>query len=433
MKKHWLATTAALSLAISSVSAFAEPQELIFKSAPAPQVLKVQSNELFSFGASARSLQSDPLMQALRSDDNILSVRPINVNTSLLDGSTSTLTLNMGSGLELTATNTQSYWISSDYQVWAGDINTGADLSATRGINTDRAVLVRSNGRVHGELRMGDRVFSIQTTENGRHLLAEIDMTKLPQTDDTPLNVGVPFREAAASEPAPLETTGTSTIRVMQAATEDAIVALGGVGPTVDRMNFHLAQSNDVYSQNGLPIVLANGGLFRTGVNELPFMTDNLDGLVNTNDGYLDGLATTTRNSQAADIVTIITRTQSSPFGGLCGIAAGIGVSQAQGFFAMAAATSCANGFSFVHELGHLFGARHDNDPSTAPFAFGHGFVNAGAGIRTIMAVNSNPQTRVGLFSTDDQTFNGASLGNATVADNERVHAQRRGTIASFR
>ena len=114
----------------------------------------------------------------------------------------------------------------------------------------------------------------------------------------------------------------------------------------------------------------------------------------------------------------------------LCGIADGIGVGANNAFFVVS--QSCT-GFTWVHELGHLMGARHDNDPTTSPFSFGHGFVNAGRNFRTVMAVSSNPQPRIGFFSTDDQNTMGGSLGNSGFADNERVHQQRRNTVAGFR
>jgi hypothetical protein len=290
-------------------------------------------------------------------------------------------------------------------------------------------------------MRIDGRVFGIQTTEQGQHILTEIDMSSIPTGDDTPQKIGnvnslnfddLPVHRANI-EPNAITANG-STIRVLQTVTNDAINALGGVGPTVDRLNFFLAQSNSVYAANGLDIELQSAGLFRNGFAELGFMDANLDAMVNPNDGRGDTFAGATRNSRAADIVTIMTATSASSFGvSLCGIADAISANANQAFFAISTATGCANGFTFVHELAHLFGARHDNDGNTFPFSFGHGFVNAGANIRTIMAVNSNPQQRVGVFSSDDQTFQGNTIGNFSFADNERVHDTRRQTMASFR
>ena len=155
----------------------------------------------------------------------------------------------------------------------------------------------------------------------------------------------------------------------------------------------------------------------------------------NTNDGWFDAYATTERNNTAADIVALVTRDglNNGAGGGLCGQADAIGATASTAFFVQN--ESCST-YTFVHEAAHLFGARHDNDPNTTPFSYGHGYVNSTENFRTIMAVNSNPQPRIGYFSTIDQAYVvggvARALGTST-RDNERVMRVRAPTMAAFR
>lgn len=242
-------------------------------------------------------------------------------------------------------------------------------------------------------------------------------------TPDTELPVDNSFAGGNSFTSAALAIT---TIRVLQVASTTALDKFG-TNNIVDRMNFFLAQANDVYANNNIDLVLQDAGKFSSGRSELSSVARNIRGLQSPNDGYLDNFAGSVRNDRSADIVAHITDNAGDR---TCGQVNAIGGGQSNGFFV---SRYTCTGFTFVHELGHLFGARHDNDPTRTPFAFGHGFVNSGRNFRTVMAVNSNPQPRIGFFSTDDQTFNGGSLGNSTVADNERVHEVRRDTIGNFR
>lgn len=452
MKKKLLLTATCVSIAISSSLALAEPVELIVEDSTT-EIKRSKANfgnSLFRAKNSNRSVEDDAVFNAMKNDLSMKNIRAIDVNVDLLEGSKSKMTVNVAPGITFEAKQTSSYWLDSDYQVWAGELDGLGKIKVNgRIINPNTILFVRNGNRVFGEIKIEDQLFSIRTGANGNHIIAEVDMSAIPTGDDTPQKVGLasalnyPVYQnfSGSSEANALgtsvvtnATSASSTIRVLQSASPQAINGLGGGAATVDRMNFFLAQSNQVYALNGVPITLQDAGKFNTGQNEFFFMDSNLNGLENPNDGFMDAFTGFLRDDRAADIVTVMTQTQNSSFGvALCGIAAGIAASANEGFFAISNATGCATGYTFVHELAHLFGARHDNDPTTTPFAFGHGFVNAGANIRTVMAVNGNPQPRVGIFSTDDQTFNGASVGNSTVADNERVHETRRETMASFR
>ena len=193
-------------------------------------------------------------------------------------------------------------------------------------------------------------------------------------------------------------------------------------------MRFFITQSNQVYSNNRLDLEMRNAGLYRAGAELNTSSTNMLSRLRRTNDGYLDDVPGNLRNQTGADLVVLVTTTLRNQ--GLCGQADAIGASQGRAFFLVD--HDCTN-YTFVHEAGHLFGARHDNDPNTSPYSYGHGFVSVPGNFRTVMAVSSNPQPRIAGFSTPNLTYGGRPIGTASFRDNSRVHAVRASTVAGFR
>ncbi|XOV81367.1 MAG: M12 family metallo-peptidase [Aestuariibacter sp.] len=81
----------------------------------------------------------------------------------------------------------------------------------------------------------------------------------------------------------------------------------------------------------------------------------------------------------------------------------------------------CAvSNLSFVHELGHLFGARHDRDADPTenkPFPFNHGYIQKQKKVRSLMSYNNQCQasgiycTRVNRWSDPDLKFRGSRFG----------------------
>ncbi|WP_086934251.1 M12 family metallo-peptidase [Agarilytica rhodophyticola] len=423
MKKKLLFATAIASYLFSAQPALAQIENLdkgaFNKAAKSAQLFEiVEKNAL-------QASTFDASMSVLSSDASTLSADQIRLNADMLDGSINEMYLPFGPGMVFPIKLSKSYWLNSGYQAWAGEVNM-KNARKFKGKNTNRAVFVRNKNRVFGQINVDGRIFEIMTMENGKHMMVERDFSQLGVGDDTPdteLPVETSFTASNSLTSAALAPT---TIRVLQVASTTALNRFG-TNNVVDRMNFFIAQANDVYANNNIDIVLQDAGKFSSGRSELSSVSANIRGLQSPNDGYLDNFAGSVRDDRSADIVALITDNQGDR---TCGQVNAIGGGQSNGFFV---SRYTCTGFTFVHELGHLFGARHDNDPTRTPFAFGHGFVNAGRNFRTVMAVNSNPQPRIGFFSTDDQTFNGGALGNSTVADNERVHETRRATIGSFR
>ncbi|KZN46466.1 hypothetical protein JL49_03170 [Pseudoalteromonas luteoviolacea] len=71
---------------------------------------------------------------------------------------------------------------------------------------------------------------------------------------------------------------------------------------------------------------------------------------------------------------------------------------------------------TFGYELGHFYGVRHDNDSTTTPCAFGHGFCDESKTCRTLMAI-SDCGDRLNVWSNK----------------NARVHNERATFMAALR
>jgi peptidyl-Asp metalloendopeptidase len=396
-----------------------------------------QTPQLFGLSSSkAASAMPAGVSHMLRSKSAFWAT-PITVDKAILTKATPQMVLNMPEVGNIRVNLAKSYRTGTDTVVWSGasQVSSKGGLLVNGEIPATALFVVRGQ-RVTGQITTSaGEIFELVTSEDGgQQFMVKRDPRSLAEADDTPTRVDIPAQRAGSQ--ATSTRAGETIIRILQVYTPEAASELGGQNAARDRAAFFIAQSNTAFANNAIPVLFQSAGVrFSTVPQPTDSATTLLGRLTNTSDGYVDGFATTTRNNTTADLVSLVVRSGlTSPNGGLCGIAAAIGANAASGFFIQN--QSCTT-FTFVHEAAHLFGARHDNDGTTTPFAFGHGFVNAAGNLRTIMAVNSNPQPRLGFFSTDDQTVfsNGANraLGNATVADNERVMAERAAAIAGFR
>lgn len=135
------------------------------------------------------------------------------------------------------------------------------------------------------------------------------------------------------------------------------------------------------------------------------------------------------RNQYSADVVAMVRSASTSFSQGFYGIAFGIprgssAINADNGFALVSTEFIIGGRFTFAHEIGHIQGARHDNDNSSPNYARGFIFSSSGVSNRTIMAVggNCNPSTgcRVQFFSNPSVTLNGLPIGVTNERDNAR-------------
>lgn len=152
-----------------------------------------------------------------------------------------------------------------------------------------------------------------------------------------------------------------------------------------------------------------------------------------TADGYMDNIHTL-RSTYDADLCALIVNNLD-----YCGYADAILASYSSAFCVVEDGCAVGN-LSFPHELGHLYGCRHDPyvDNTNTPYAYGHAYVYLPATWRTVMAyndyctANSTSCTRLPYFSNPSKTYGGVAMGTAAGNNNRAVLNITDVTIAGF-
>lgn len=151
-----------------------------------------------------------------------------------------------------------------------------------------------------------------------------------------------------------------------------------------------------------------------------------------TDDGYMDEVHML-RERYAADVCVLLVNYSD----GICGEAYTIKARRDEAF-CVVKALGCATGYySFIHEIGHLIGCRHnpENDNNSSPYEYGHGYIYPDGGWRTIMAYSTycNGCIRKQYWSNPYITYNGVPMGTTDRCNNAKVWNIRYGEVGAFK
>lgn len=385
--------------------------------------------------ASNRLAYAEPgeLLAQVASDPSNERIELVSVRADLLTEATDSVVLNLPGGVNVTAKMTQFERMESGNDVWTGQLDMGSnkyaeqanDLAAT----ANSIIAVRSGDTILANIRIAGQLYRLVPVDRGAHALIEVDQSKfLP--DETE-EAYAEMAHASAAPKAPGEepvTRAIDTIRVMVAFGPSATAAIGNEQQAVD---LAFAEANQALAATNTEARFQQAGAIQFYTqSETTNYSTMLSRLTNLSDGFYDAIGGQ-RNTNTADLVAYFAPASST----LCGQAAAISATSSQAYFVMS--PNCISGnYTFVHEAGHLVGARHDNDPTTSPFSYGHGYVITSQNRRTVMAVNNGPCstcTRIGAFSSPNYTINGVPIGTVNTNDNNRVWRTRKLTVAGFR
>lgn len=398
---------------------------------------------LTSTKATPAGLTADASYRALAADRATVSLQLVQADASQIDAKTDRIQLGLGdAGTAYLRSVTQN---ADGTVVWSGTL--GRDFgplarmkSAFDGEIADdpknSVIIVRNGDKLTGTIRSNGELYSLRPLRSGGHALVRVDEAKMPadhpeaeykrlfeQATNARLRS---LRDTDAVEAAPGIAKANAIIRVLVAYTPSARSAVGDITGLI---NLAVAETNQGYSNSGVAITLQLASTVAVTYTESGSFSTDLSRFRGTTDGYMDSIHTT-RNSTAADVGVLIINNSSS-----CGLASGIGSSASTAFAAVH--YSCATGYySFGHEIGHLQSARHDpaTDPSTSPYAYGHGYRSPTSAWRTIMAYAcSNNCARINYWSNPAKTYNSQAMGTTATSHNQRVLNNTAATVSAFR
>jgi len=304
----------------------------------------------------------------------------------------------------------------------------------------DPVLLIGNGTTISGTIRRAERVYVIRPMGADLHAVLEESTAAMPahhmtmppgQSLDAPM--GRPSRPAANGSPVPARASPEKApppivIRLLFAYTPHAASHYADI--TRDAIHLAVEETNEVFRRSLLGHIrftLAHSYL--TDYVESGTHLDHLIRFAEPGDGVMDEMHAL-RDQHRAAIAVLLVDDPSS-----CGLSAAIGAEEYQAYTVLHHACAAAN-LSLAHEIGHLFGARHDPaiDATSTPPAYAHGFVN-GNKWRTIMSYGSacGGCPRMPLFSNPSVVIDGEPAGKTDVYDNAKVVRDAAPRIAHFR
>jgi hypothetical protein len=370
-------------------------RNFLFTEASALEVSVQQNNYVQSLGAEPTTEKGD------------VQLVEINVKALLEGGNVS---VNAAADVsETTKTTVYETAEGTDEYIWTGTTEAGTSLMVIRG------------DMVSGLVRQGDSLFEVVPVGNGLHGLVNIDTTKFPedhppeewkQVEVEAANVDAKLEKLEAAA-APL----TGQIRQLDLLVAWTPAVNAKVADPRGRILLAIEEANLAYRQSGVQLVCRLVDAYQTDYSEVSFGTD-LTRFRKPSDGFMDEVHNRRKQFGADVCVLFVDKPE------YCGLASAIFADDASEAFCSVHYTCAVGNYSFAHEIGHLQGARHnpETDPTTTPFAYGHGYYNTSKDIRTVMSYNCpGGCARVPRWSGPSVQYNGTTMGDATSRHNARV------------
>lgn len=369
--------------------------------------------------------------------DNFQIIQVQNLATSQVNGKVR-LALSYLPCSDFIFTATKVDYTSENDYYWYGIISSDDEDHPCKG---GSITLMAKGGEKFGAIVFDDYSYEFQDLGNGIQTLARFKLEAIDENECGINSNTLNYRsssqphsntETKNNPPSPnriipCQPQTTSEVRVLVLWTQAAANIEANIN---NRIALGIAQTNQAYlnSQVGgtLNLVLAGSQL----------LNFNETGNIQTDVGTLTGRADvqTLRNTLQADLVVLLTNgNYSNTFGIVQAI--GPNFNNAYGIVQTAAATG--GRFTFAHEVGHLFGARHDNDLNGT---IEHGYTFRTGGFLglftkqryTLLATMPSGKTREQNYSNPDVRIKNKPTGTSGHNNNTQQHINTAATVANF-
>lgn len=279
-------------------------------------------------------------------------------------------------------------WIGNQY-VYGDSVNTYGSIN-----------LIKVREKFIGHITLDNKSFEIFDLTGGIQVIAVTNLN-LFGIDECATGNKVSSTAASANQGPCAD--GKSKILVFFTPSAQSVESdiNGRVALAMSQLNQNWANSS---ISNNLTVV---------GIQPISFSeTGNVSNDLNT----LKSLPSVTslRNSLKAEIVIFLTN---GNYGGIMGLAGGINANFNETFAIVDVTSSTTGRFTFAHEVNHLFGARHDTDPSPSnehghTFKTGTGWFGWGGITRkTVMVVIPAGESRIEHTSNPNVNFMNVPTG----------------------
>ena len=307
----------------------------------------------------------------------------------------------------------------ADDFTWFGSVDASDDI--------DVILTVKGNA-VYGNITIDEQLYQISPITPPLHEISLMDYSGFPQ-EHSP----VVIQQAAHEDTPPEYTTypqgdDGSVIHLMVLYTQKAAKESGHIHALIQ---LAIDETNLSYEQSNIQTRLNLVHVHQVDYMEQDILSD-LNHLAHKNDSFMDEIHDL-RDQYSADIVVMIESSDQ-----YCGVSY---LNPDADFGFCVVSVKCATGYySFGHEIGHLFGARHNPevDPKNDPYPYGHGYLNIN-GWRTVMAYNDSylcPNgycKRVMHWSNPGVRFQNSYTGSFSKHNNSRVLNEAAVKLANFK